>query len=228
MKALVVEDDGVIADQLAVVLRRQGFQVEAVPNGLAALDEVYPGSHDLIVLDLMLPGLDGLAVCRQLRARRVGTPILMLTARDTVEDRVRGLEEGADDYLPKPFDVREFEARVRALMRRDKVHRTGRIVVADLEIDTRARRVTRAGTEIDLTPREYDLLVALAANEGRTLTRQVILDSVWSNEDCLEGTVNFHITSLRRKVDAGREPKLIHTVYGIGYSMRVRSGDADA
>ena len=144
----------------------------------------------------------------------------MLTARDTVDDRVRGFELGADDYLPKPFDFRELLARVRSLLRRDKIHRARVIRVADLEIDTTALRVQRGGREVHLTPREYSLLESLARNEGRTITREVILESVWNNEERLENTVNFHVTSLRKKIDAEFEPKLIHTVHGFGYVLK--------
>jgi len=214
-----VEDDHVIARELASTFEREGWQVENAADGVEAL-EAASSAPDLIVLDVMLPSLDGWAVCEELRRRRCRAPILMLTARDSVDDRVRGLEGGADDYLPKPFDVRELLARIRALMRRDKVHRTGIIHVADLVIDSRSRQVRRAGQEIHLTPREFSLLEALARNEGRTLTREVILESVWSNEESLENTVNFHVTSLRRKIDANFEPKLIHTVHGFGYVLR--------
>ena len=183
-------------------------------------------TYSLVVLDVMLPGMDGWAVCRELRRRRDAVPILMLTARDTVDDRVRGLEDGADDYLVKPFDYRELLARIRALIRRDKVMRTGVIKVADLEIDSRSHHVTRAGQEIRLTPREYSLLEALARNAGRTLTRDVILDRIWDREENTENAVNFHVTSLRKKVDAGHDVKLIHTVHGFGYVLRSSEGAA--
>lgn len=220
MRVLLVEDDPVIGAEIRGALEREGHTVDHAMDGVQALDIAAWGGHQLIILDIMLPKLDGWEVCQRLRRRKVATPILMLTARDSVDDRVRGLEEGADDYLSKPFDVRELLARMKALVRRDKVHRTGHIHVGDLEIDSNAKKVTRAGKEIHLTPREYSLLEALARNEGRTITREVILESVWNNEERLENTVNFHITSLRKKIDAEFEPKLIHTVHGFGYVMR--------
>lgn len=220
MRVLLVEDDRVIAEQVAEALRGVGYTVDAVGDGESALVEAAIHDYGLILLDVMLPGRDGWQVCAALRRRKSTVPVLMLTARDAIEDRVRGLDEGADDYLTKPFDVRELLARVGALLRRDKLHRTGIIRVADLEVDTRAHAATRGGEPLNLTPREFSLLEALARNEGRVLTRQVILESVWDNEEALENTVNFHITSLRKKVDQGHEHKLIQTVYGIGYSLR--------
>ena len=149
----------------------------------------------------------------------------MLTARDAVEDRVHGLEVGADDYLPKPFDFAELLARVRALLRRDKIHRTRTIRVADLEMDTARRRVTRAGVEIGLSHREYDLLEALAAHESQILTREVIMERVWMDEDSFSNTVDVYIGALRKKIDAGQKIKLIQTIRGVGYTLRVPVGD---
>jgi two-component system copper resistance phosphate regulon response regulator CusR len=150
----------------------------------------------------------------------------MLTARGTIDDKVRGLEMGADDYLPKPFDFSELLARVRALLRRDKVNRSRRIKIADLEIDTNTRRVTRAGVEIGLSHREYDLLEALATREGQVLTREVIQERIWMDEDSYSNTVDVYIGLLRKKIDAGHDVKLIQTVRGVGYSVR-RPEDED-
>jgi len=224
VKILLIEDDIVISDQIARYLQKERFQVETKRSGPRGEQAALSSHYDLIILDIMLPERDGWTVCENLRRAHLTTPILMLTARDSVEDRIKGLEGGADDYLPKPFDVRELTARIQALMRRDKIHRTGRIVVADLEIDTKAHTVTRGGVEIALTNREFSLLEALARNEGRTLTREAIVERVWANEDNLPNSVNFHIASLRKKIDAEFEPKLIHTVYGIGYVLKVQPG----
>lgn len=220
MRVLLVEDDAVIADQIAAALRREGFQVDVAGDGDRAIDLAILKTYGLLVLDVMLPGRDGWSVCRTARKMGIDAPILMLTARDAVEDRVKGLEGGADDYLVKPFDVRELLARIHALLRRDAVHRTGAIEIDDLVIDAKAHTVRRGGHALNLTPREFSLLEALARNEGRTLTREVILESVWGAEDSLDNTVNFHITSLRKKVDTPDRTKLIHTVHGLGYVLR--------
>lgn len=217
---MLVEDDEVIAGQIASVLQRERFTVDNAYDGEEALDKALVETYALVILDIMLPKRDGWSLCNEIRKEKLTVPILMLTARDSIDDRIRGLNGGADDYLPKPFDVRELLARVNALVRRDKVHRTGIINVADLTMDTHARSVTRSGKTIDLTPREFALLEALARNEGRTLTRSVILDSVWNNEESLESTVNFHVASLRKKLDAPFDVKLIQTVHGIGYVLR--------
>jgi two-component system copper resistance phosphate regulon response regulator CusR len=226
MKILLIEDEPDIAAVVKQGLEEAGYVVDAAGDGIKGLDLATSGSYALILLDLMLPRMDGWRVCEELRARRDATPILMLTARDAVQDRVRGLDLGADDYLPKPFDFDELLARVRALLRRDSVHKARVIRVADLEIDTGARRVTRAGREIILTPREYSLLVALASRQGRVLTRDVIRETVWADEDSYSNTVDVYIGLLRKKIDAGHDVKLIQTVHGLGYTLKVpKSGE---
>ncbi|NUQ00174.1 MAG: response regulator transcription factor, partial [Armatimonadetes bacterium] len=220
MRLLLVEDDEVIGEQLRRGLQRAEFEVDLAADGPTGMAAASSNDYDLIILDLMLPGRDGWSICEELRGRRDPVPILMLTARDAVDDRVRGLELGADDYLTKPFDFKELLARVRALLRRDRVHRSRVIKVADLEIDTTARRVSRAGKIIHLTQREYSLLEALAAQEGRTVSRETILERVWREADSVSDIVSFHVTSLRRKVDAEYPTKLIHTVHGVGYVLK--------
>lgn len=220
MRILVVEDDVVIANLIRKGLELARFEVDVAADGDSGLKQALQESYGAIILDVMLPKMDGWAVCAGLRERRNTTPILMLTARDSVDDRVRGLETGADDYLPKPFDFKELLARVRALLRRDKLHKARVFRVSDLEVDTSAGRVTRSGQEISLTPREYALLEALAANEGRVLTREMIQDRVWMDDEGFSNTVNVHIANLRKKIDAGYEVKLIHTIHGFGYSLR--------
>jgi two-component system copper resistance phosphate regulon response regulator CusR len=220
MRVLVLEDDEVIAGGLAKALTKEGYRPTIADNGPDAVRRATESSFGLIVLDVMVPGIDGFEVCRRIRRAGIQTPVLMLTAKDAVEDRVTGLDTGADDYLVKPFDVQELLARLRALKRREAAQKADTVTVADLTLDSRNRTVTRAGKRIELTPREFDLLEALARNTGRTLTRQAILERVWNDDESLPNTVNFHVVSLRRKVDEGHGQKLIHTVHGLGYTMK--------
>lgn len=226
MRILLVEDEVPIASVIQKGLAEARFRVDVAHDGNIGLRMATEEPYALIILDLMLPGLDGWQLCEALRARRDATPILMLTARDTVRDRVRGLEGGADDYLSKPFDFAELLARVRALLRRDRLHRTRVIRIADLEIDTAAGAARRAGRDIALTAREYSLLEALAANEGRVLTRELIQERVWMDLDSYSNIVDVHVAVLRKKIDAGHTVKLIHTVHGRGYVLRVPEEDA--
>ena len=223
MKLLLVEDQVEIAEFIQRGLQEAHYYVTVAPDGEAGLQLALERSFALIILDIMLPRRDGWSVCRELRERRISTPILMLTARAEVSDRVRGLQMGADDYLAKPFDFAELLARVQALLRRNSVHKGRFIMIADLEIDTAACVATRAGRRIEMTQREYSLLEALAAQEGRVLTREMILDHVWQDDTSASNTVDVHIKDLRKKVDMGHAVKLIHSVYGQGYLLEVRT-----
>ena len=221
MRILLIEDETPIAAVVRKGLERAHYTVDVAGDGEEGLRLATENHYGLILLDLMLPKRDGWSVCQALRARRDPTPILMLTARDAVSDRVRGLELGADDYLPKPFDFQELLARVRAQARRDRVYRAGVQQVGDLQIDTTAHRVTLRGEEVSLTPREYDLLEELVSQEGRVLTREHILERVWQGEgDVGPKNVDVYINLLRRKIDSGDATRLIHTVHGVGYVLR--------
>jgi two-component system, OmpR family, response regulator len=217
---LVVDDEENLAYVVATALRLNGFEVSTAGSGRAALAAVQEHSPDLVVLDVMLPDLDGFEVCRRLRQDRIDTPVIFLTARDTPEDRLRGLTIGGDDYVVKPFGVEELVARVRVVLRR-----TGRGVeqpamrCGDLELDDEAHRVTKAGKEVALSPTEFRLLRFLLRNQGRALTRAQILDHVWDYDFDGESTVvETYVSALRKKVDAS-EPRLIHTVRGVGYRL---------
>lgn len=220
MKLLIIEDDAEISGAIREGLEGEGFFVEIVRDGARALRVARDGAFAVIILDLMLPGLDGLSVCRELRAARVQTPILMLTAKGQLMERVEGLDAGADDYLPKPFEFVELLARVRALLRRDRVVKSAKIQIADLEIDTTAKTAERSGKSLGLTAREFSLLEALASRQGQVLTREMIQHAVWVDEFSTSNTVDVHIRNLRRKLDDPFEVKLIHTVFGIGYTMK--------
>lgn len=223
MRVLLIEDEEAIAQVVRKGLERAGYAVTVAADGDSGLERALEGGWSLILLDLMLPGIDGLEICRRLRLRRDRTPLLMLTARDAVPDRVRGLETGADDYLPKPFAFEELLARIRALLRRDAIHRGGIVRVRDLEIDSLHRTATRAGAELPLTPREWSLLETLARHEGRPVTRETILAHVWADEGrTASNVVDVAINQLRRKIDADvpAPQRLIHTVHGVGYVLR--------
>lgn len=225
MRILVIEDQPDISEFIARGLEEEGYRVTVAADGETGLQKALEELFALILLDIMLPQRDGWSVCEELRKRQVATPILMLTARDAVPDRVRGLEAGADDYLPKPFDFAELLARVQALLRRDRLHKGRHVQIADLAIDTRLRRVTRAGQEIILTAREYTLLEALATRPGQILSREFIQEQVWQDEDSYSNTVDVHMGLLRKKIDSGRGRKLLLSIYGQGYTLRVPSND---
>lgn len=220
MRVLVVEDDRRILDFIRKGLEEEGHAVDVAHDGDEALDWPAVVDFDAIVLDIMLPGRDGIEVCRTLRTRGVRTPILMLTARDTVEDRVAGLDSGADDYLVKPFAFAELLARLRALLRREPVLLGTTLEVADLSLDTVTRQVSRAGQPVTLTNKEYALLEYLMRHPNQVLTRTMIAEHVW-NFDFDTGTnvIDVHIRYLRRKIDDPHELKLIQTVRGAGYRI---------
>jgi DNA-binding response OmpR family regulator len=220
MRILLIEDDAAIARAVRRGLEQAQFDVDTAEDGARGLEMALAGKYVAVILDLMLPKMDGFRVCEELRVRRLQVPVLMLTARGAMEDKVQGLETGADDYLSKPFDFPELLARVRALVRRDRVHKTRVIRIDDLEIDTAQRRVARGGAEIGLSRREYDLLEALASREGQVLTREVIQERVWMDDDSYSNTVDVYIGLLRKKIDADHAEKLIHTVRGVGYALR--------
>jgi DNA-binding response OmpR family regulator len=226
-RVLVVEDERVINDAVAERLRAEGFAVDQAYDGPGAVD-TYAATHpDLVVLDVMLPGFDGLEVCRRIQLSRPPVPVLMLTARDDEADILVGLAVGADDYLTKPFRMRELVARVRALLRRvDRAAElasrpAARLVVGDLVVDTGARRVAAAGEEVHLTPTEFDLLTRLAASPGEVLSRERLLADVWDWEDASgTRTVDSHVKALRAKIGADR----VRTVHGVGYALEAGAG----
>lgn len=222
MRLLVVEDDGRLADLLARSLRETGYAVDVARDGEAAISQVVMNDYDGIILDVALPKKDGLAVSREIRGRGNPVPILMLTARDAVRDRVSGLDAGADDYLTKPFDLEELHARVRALLRRMPELSPSRITVADLIVDSSGQTASRAGQPLNLTTKEYVLLAYLARNAGRVVSRTELVSHVWDeNHDPLTNAVEVYINRLRKKVDTGHAP-LIHTRRGSGYLLSER------
>jgi two-component system OmpR family response regulator len=221
MKILLVEDDRRASEYLARGLRELGHVVEQAFDGDSGLATAATGSYDVLVLDRMLPKLDGLEIVKRLRAAGSGVPILILSALDEVDERIQGLRAGGDDYLAKPYHLEELAARLDALARRQgDPGPVGRLVVADLELDARARRVTRAGRKIDLTAREFQLLEFLMRHAGQVVTRTMILEGVWDYHfDPKTNVIDVHISRLRQAIDKGFERQLLHTVRGAGYTL---------
>jgi DNA-binding response OmpR family regulator len=220
MNILLVEDERPLALTVLRILRQSGWTVTWAEDGQKGYDSAKTLPYDLIILDVLLPKKNGWEILTGLRSAKVNTPIIMLTAMDEVGDKVKGLDLGADDYLPKPFETPELIARINALIRRDKSHKGQIIQIADLTIDRKSHLVNRGGKEINLTRREYDLLEALALNEGRVLSRETIQERVWSDEDAYSNTVEVFVSTLRKKIDAPFDKKLIQTVVGFGYTVR--------
>jgi DNA-binding response OmpR family regulator len=223
MRILVVEDEHKLASVLKRGLEEHGYAVDIAYDGEDGLALAMAAPYDLIVLDIMLPKRDGLSVCNQLRSQNMHMPVLMLTARDAVDDRVAGLDSGADDYLTKPFAFRELLARVRALMRRDgRSVRDPILRIADLQIDTVSHEVRRSGRIIDLTSKEYAILEYFARNPNRVLTRTQIAEHVWDFDFVsMSNVIDVYIGYLRRKLNDDSEPRLLRTIRGTGYQLRV-------
>jgi DNA-binding response OmpR family regulator len=220
MRVLLVEDDPGVQRFVVKGLREQAYAVDTATDGNEALYQVEVNSYDVIVLDVMIPGVDGFQVCRNLRKAGHRIPILMLTARDSVEDRVAGLDHGADDYLTKPFEFRELLARLRALLRRSGDLRPGKIEVADLIVDTAAQSAKRGNQSIVLTQKEYALLEFLARNAGRVVGRAEIAEHVWDESfDPFSNLIEVYVNRLRRKIDVPNKAALLHTRRGAGYML---------
>jgi DNA-binding response OmpR family regulator len=223
MRILVVEDEQKVADALREGLEDERYDVVVERTGEGAFFRVNTETFDVVLLDLTLPGRDGLEILRALRQRRMETPVLVLTARDSLEDRVTGLDAGADDYLVKPFAFAELLARIRALVRRGRVADAPRLTVGDLEMDLVTRKVLRGGRPVELTVREFELLEFLMRYQGQVVSRETLARDVWketARTTPLDNVIDVHIARLRRKVDLDHTIKLIHTVRGVGFMLR--------
>jgi DNA-binding response OmpR family regulator len=223
LRVLIVEDEHKVAHALGEGLAGEGYDVVLEQTGEGAFFRVNTETFDLVLLDVMLPGRDGLEILRTLRERGVKTPVLMVTARDTTEDRVAGLDSGADDYLVKPFAFAELLARIRALLRRGRASNTHHLKLGDLEMDVVARKVTRAARSVELTQREFELLHYLLRHERQIVSRDALAREVWeepARSATLDNVIDVHIARLRRKVDLEQLVKLIHTVRGVGFVLR--------
>ena len=219
MRVLVIEDDRKVASFIQTGLEQEGYAVDVLNDGNTAGDQASAIDYDVVVLDLMLPGRSGFQVLRDIRARRATSPVLILPARAAVEERIAGLDAGADDYMAKPFALAELSARLRALLRRG-APRENLLKLADLEMDTIRRTVRRGGISVDLKPKEYSLLEFLLRNSERPLTKSLIIEHVWDiHFDSVSNVVEVHINSLRNKIDRGFGQPLIHTIRGVGYVL---------
>ena len=222
MRVLIIEDEPELRAQIADTLRQQHYTVDTAGDGVTGLERACTEPYDLLILDIMLPVQDGFAVLREMRAEQVATPVLMLTARVEVEDRVRGLDLGADDYLLKPFSMAELLARIRALLRRSHTQASPLLTVGDIHLDTGTREVTRSGRPVSLTPKEFALLEFLLYNRNRAISRFNLAEHVWGDAFdpfTMSNTIDVHIRNLRRKVD-DQAGEVIVTVRGIGYMVR--------
>ena len=223
MRILLVEDERKLAQVLASSLRAEQYDVVLAPTGEDGFFRAHAETFDLVLLDLMLPGRNGLEILQTLRKRQVQTPVLILTARDGVDDRVLGLDLGADDYLVKPFALPELLARIRALMRRGRPAEILHLIAADLDVDLIARRVTRAGRVLDLTVREFDLLEYLLRHQGHVVSREMLAHDVWKEPrraTPIDNVIDVQVARLRKKVDLDGQRRLIHTVRGVGFVLR--------
>lgn len=225
MRILLVEDEEKIANFIERGLKEEHYIVDIAYDGEKGLFLAEINAYDLIILDIMLPFKDGLSICREIRSKKIATPILMLTARDRVEDKVLGLDLGADDYLAKPFAFEELLARVRALLRRKETDKSTILKIADLELDQLTHKVRRAGKEISLTSKEYALLEYLMLNANQVVTRTMISEHVWNEDfDSFTNVIDVYIKYLRNKIDKDFKRQLIHTIRGTGYTLKERSG----
>ncbi|ABK17690.1 winged helix-turn-helix domain-containing protein [Syntrophobacter fumaroxidans] len=221
MRLLVVEDEKKVASFIRKGLEEEGYAVDVALDGEVGLQMAMDRVHDLIILDIQLPRLSGMELLRSLRAKRISTPVLLLTVRATIEDKVLGLDAGADDYLTKPFSFRELVARVRALLRRRAESSQTELRVADLTLDPVRHTVSRGSEKIELTAKEFALLDYFMRNPDRVLTRTMIAEHVWDYDfDSMTNVIDVYVNYLRRKIDSDREPKLIHTVRGVGYMLK--------
>lgn len=224
MRILVVEDEAKVASFIRRALEEESYAVDLCADGSQGLDLASEGTYDLVILDLMLPSLPGMEVLKELRKQKIQTPVLILTARSKVDQKVQGLDAGADDYLTKPFAIEELLARVRALLRRNSGEATGLLQADDLVLNPATREVTRGGQRIELTAKEYALLEYMMRNAGRVLTRPMISEHVWNLDfDTFTNVIDVYVNYLRNKIDRGRERKLIHTLRGSGYVLKSES-----
>lgn len=227
MRILLIEDNRRFSESLVRSLEEDGYAVDSAFDGESGENMGISYTYDLIILDIMLPRKNGFEVCRSLRLKRVAVPVLMLTARDAIDDRVKGLDGGADDYLTKPFELAELKARVRALLRRNSSDKANELRIADLVLDPATHCVSRGGHEINLTSREFSLLEYFLRSQGQVITRSMAESHLWNQEEIVaSNVVDVYVRRLRAKIDEGFEPKLLETLRGCGYRLRIHERKA--
>ena len=220
MKILVVDDEPVLLEQLRETLTSQKYDVDTADDGESALDKLFDNLYDLIILDIMLPKVDGLSVLREIRKAKVKTPVLMLTAKGSVEDKIKGLDYGADDYLAKPFAMAELMARIRSLLRRTSDHRDPLLTISDVSLNTKTRQISKRGITVELTPKEFSILEFLLYNKNRAVSRFTLAEHVWGDEFdpfTMSNFIDVHVKNLRRKIGDTDKKKIIRTIRGIGF-----------
>ena len=220
MKILVVDDEPDLLEQLRETLTNQRYDVDTADDGESALDKLFDNPYDLIILDIMLPFVDGLSILREIRKVNIGTPVLMLTAKGDVEDKIKGLDYGADDYLAKPFAIAELMARIRSLLRRATDHRDPLLTVSNIALNTKTRQVIKSGKSLELTPKEFSILEFLLYNQNRVVSRFTLAEHVWGDEFdpfTMSNFIDVHIKNLRRKIGDSDKNKIIRTIRGIGF-----------
>jgi len=227
MKILIVDDEPDLLEELRETLKQQRYDVDTAADGEAALDKVFDNAYDLVILDIMLPKIDGLAVLKEIRDGDITTPVLMLTAKGSVEDKISGLDYGADDYLPKPFDMAELMARIRSLLRRTSERKDTILTVRDVSLDTKTRQVSKVGVPVELTPKEFSILEFLLYNKDRTVSRFTLAEHVWGDEFdpfTMSNFIDVHIKNLRRKIGDAEKKRIIRTIRGIGFIIEDAEG----
>jgi DNA-binding response OmpR family regulator len=220
MKILVVDDEPVLLEQLRETLTSQKYDVDTADDGESALDKLFDNLYDLIILDIMLPKVDGLSVLREIRKAKVKTPVLLLTAKGSVEDKIKGLDYGADDYLAKPFAMAELMARIRSLLRRASDHRDPLLTISDVSLNTKTRQITKKDKTVELTPKEFSILEFLLYNKNRAVSRFTLAEHVWGDEFdpfTMSNFIDVHVKNLRRKIGDTDKKKIIRTIRGIGF-----------
>ncbi len=220
MKILIVDDDPDLLEELRETLKQERYEVDTAADGEAALDKLFDNAYDLVLLDIMLPKIDGLEVLKEIRDGGIKTPVLMLTAKGSVEDKIAGLDHGADDYLPKPFDMAELMARIRSLLRRTSESKDTILTVGDVSLDTKTREVSKGGIPVELTPKEFSILEFLLYNKDRALSRFTLAEHVWGDEFdpfTMSNFIDVHIKNLRRKIGDAEKRRIIRTIRGVGF-----------